>query len=73
MTTNVEVKADENFPITAQGYTKGKLIDDTECEILVDTGASKSYMSTRSPVFHTDMAATNFFADNLCFLLLFLC
>ena len=28
-----------------QGYTKGKLLDGTECDILVDTGASKSYMS----------------------------
>ena len=45
MTRNIEVKAKENFPITAQGYTKGKLLDDTECDILVDTGASKSYMS----------------------------
>ena len=27
------------------GYTKGKLLDDTECDILIDTGASKSYMS----------------------------
>ena len=45
MSRNIEVKAEENFPITAQGYTKGKLLDDTECGILVDTGASKSYMS----------------------------
>ena len=44
MTRNIEVKAEENFPITAQGYTKGKLLDDTECDILVDTGASKWYM-----------------------------
>ena len=45
MTRNTEVKAEENFPITAQGYTKGKLLDGTECDILEDTGASKSYMS----------------------------
>ena len=45
MTRNTEVKAEENFPITAQGYTKGKSLDGTECDILVDTGASKSYMS----------------------------
>ena len=45
MTRNIEVKAEENFPITVQGYTKGKLLDSTECDILVDTGASKSYMS----------------------------
>ena len=45
MTRNTEVKAEENFPITARGYTKGKLLDNTECDKLVDTGASKSYMS----------------------------
>ena len=45
MTRDMEVKAKENFPITAQGYTKGKLLDGTECGILVDTGMSKSYMS----------------------------
>ena len=45
MTRNTEVKAKENFPIAVQGYTKGKLLDDSECDILVDTGASKSYMS----------------------------
>ena len=45
MTRNTEVKAEENFSITAPGYTKGKLLDGTVCDILVDTGASKSYMS----------------------------
>ena len=45
MTRYMEVKAEENFPITAHGYTKGKLIDGTECDILVETGAGKSCMS----------------------------
>ena len=45
MTRDMEVKAKENFPITVHGYTKGKLLDGTECGILVDTGMSKSYMS----------------------------
>ena len=45
MTRNTEVKAKENFPITAQGYTKGKLLDGTKCGILVGTGMNKSYMS----------------------------
>ena len=45
MTRDMEVKAEENFPMIAGGYMKGKLIDDTECDILVDTGTSKSYMS----------------------------
>ena len=45
MTRDTEVKAEENFPITMCGYMKEKLIDGTECAILVDTGTSKSYMS----------------------------
>ena len=45
MTRDMEVKAEESFPITVHGYTKGKLLDGTECGILVDTGTSKSYMS----------------------------
>ena len=45
MTRDTEVKAEENFPKTSRGYTKGKLMDNTECDILVDTGVSKSYMS----------------------------
>ena len=44
MTRDMEVKAEEKFPITTQGHTKGKLLDGTECDILVDTGGSKSYM-----------------------------
>ena len=45
MARDMEVKAEENFPITTRGYTKGKLTDGMECDILVDTGTSKSYMS----------------------------
>ena len=45
MTRDMEIKAEESFPITAHGYTKGKLLDSTKCSILVDTGAGKSYMS----------------------------
>ena len=36
---------EEKFSITEQGYTIGKLLDGTECQILLDTGASKSFMS----------------------------
>ena len=35
----------ESFPISAHGYTLGKLLDGTECQLLLDTGASKSFMS----------------------------
>ena len=36
---------EEKFPITEQGYTVGKLLNGMECQILLDTGASKSFMS----------------------------
>ena len=39
------IKAEEKFPIFGQGYANGKLLHDTECSILIDTGASKSCMS----------------------------
>ena len=35
----------KSFPISEQGYTLGKLLDRTECQLLLDTGASKSFMS----------------------------
>ena len=44
-TRDMIIKAEEKFPISGQGYTNGKLLDNTECSILIDTGASKSYMS----------------------------
>ena len=45
MTREQVIKAEEKFPISGQGYMHGKLLDNTECTILIDTGASKSYMS----------------------------
>ena len=39
-----KLKAEESFPISEQGYTLGKLLDRTECQMLLDTGASKSFM-----------------------------
>ena len=45
MTRDMIIKAEEKFPISRQGYTNGKLPDNTECSILVDTVASRSYMS----------------------------
>ena len=35
----------QRFPISKSGYTVGKLVDWMECQILLDTGASKSFMS----------------------------
>ena len=45
MTRSTRFKAEERFPITGQGFASGKLLDGTECQILLDTGATKSYMS----------------------------
>ena len=40
-----KIKAEETFPISEQGYTKGKLLDRKECQILLDTGGGKSFRS----------------------------
>ena len=42
---NNKLKAEESFPISEHGYTSGKLLDGTECQLLLDMGASKSFMS----------------------------
>ena len=51
------IGAEESFPISGQGYTVGKLADKTNCNILIDTGASQSYMSKlfymQSKILHT--------------------
>ena len=45
MMRETTIKSEERFTISEQGYVVGKLLDDTECQILLDVGASKSYMS----------------------------
>ena len=45
MTRDTKIRAEELFPITGQGFASGKLLDSTECQILLHTGATKSYMS----------------------------
>ena len=51
------IRAEESFPISGQGYTVGKLADKTNCNILIDTGTSQSYMSKtfyiQSKILHT--------------------
>ena len=42
---NDKLKAEESFPISEHWYTLGKLLDGAECQLLLDTGASKSFMS----------------------------
>ena len=44
MTRDIIIEAEEKFPISGQGYTDGKLLDNAECSILIDTGVSKSYI-----------------------------
>ena len=45
MTRDMIIEGGEKFPISGQGHTSGKLLDNTECSIPLDTGSSKSYMS----------------------------
>ena len=45
MARDTEVKAEESFPMTARDYTRGQLLDGTDCDVLIDAGVSKSYMS----------------------------
>ena len=39
------MKAEENFPISEQGFVMGRISNGEECQILLDMGTSKSYMS----------------------------
>ena len=40
-----KLKAEGLFPISENGYTLGRLLDGMKCQLLLDTGASKSFMS----------------------------
>ena len=40
-----KLRVEGSFPISEHGYTSGRLLDGTECQLLLDTGASKSFMS----------------------------
>ena len=39
------MKAEESFSNSEQGFVMGRILNGEECQILFDTGASKSYMS----------------------------
>ena len=39
------MKVEESFPISEQGFVMGRILNQEECQILLDKGASKSYMS----------------------------
>ena len=45
MTQDKDLMVEQRFPISKSGYTVGKLMDGSECQILLETGASKSFMS----------------------------
>ena len=42
---NEKLKVEESFPISEHGYTSGKLLDGTECQLLLGPGANKPFMS----------------------------
>ena len=43
--TDQQLKVEESFPISEHCYTSGRLLDVTKCQILLDTGVSKSFIS----------------------------
>ena len=44
-TRTSKIKVEETFQISEQGYTVRKLLDGSECQILLNVEASKSFMS----------------------------
>ena len=40
-----KLNAEESFPISENGYTLGRLLDGTKCQLLLNMGASKSFLS----------------------------
>ena len=63
MTREHVFKAEEKFPISGQGYTNGKLLDHTECSILIDMDASKSCMSKSYYMQYESLHALSKFAS----------
>ena len=45
MTHDKDLIVEERFPLSKLVYTVSKLMDRMECQILLDTGACKSFMS----------------------------
>ena len=44
VTRETKAKVEEKFPISGQGLTMGKLLDDTDYQILLDTGLKKMFI-----------------------------
>ena len=40
-----KLNVEESFPISENGYTLGRFLDGKKCQLLLDTGASKSFIS----------------------------
>ena len=65
ITRDTKIRAEEQFPITGQGCASGKLLDGTECQILLDTGATKSYMSKSYYLLCKTLQALAKFSSNM--------
>ena len=64
ITRNSKIKVEETSPISEQGYMIGKLLERTECQILLDTGASKSFMSKSHYLQCKSLHSLPYFASN---------
>ena len=62
MTREPNVKTEEKSPISGQGFIMRKLLDDTDCQILLGTGVSKSYFTK---VFYLQCIMLSKFASNM--------
>ena len=45
MVRDMKIRVEERVPIARQGFNLGKSLDGIDCQILLDTGSTKSYMS----------------------------
>ena len=64
MMRDTKIKAEERFSTTGQGFASRKLLDGTECQILLDTGATKSYTSKSYYLQHKTLHALPKFLSN---------
>ena len=58
-----KITTEEKFSISEQGYTTGKLLDGTECQIPLNTRASKSFMSKSNYLHHKSFHSLPRFAS----------
>ena len=59
-----KLKAEESFPISENGYTLGRLLDGMKCQLLLDTGASKSFRSKSFYMHYKSLHTLPKFATN---------